>query len=167
MVKQPNKRVALEVGEPPRLGKVIFRQVILSDLELKNPLIDELIGVLRGAGFLGADEDAQLARLYFDEALVNAIRHGNKYDPSKRVTVTVSATQAKWNVLIEDEGEGFREEDVPDPDDPESLLLEGGRGILIMRSYLSRVTHYRGGSALLMEKFERRRDPMKPRTKAD
>ncbi len=158
MVKKPNKRVALEVGEPPRPGKAIFRKVISSDLELKNPLIDELIGALRGAGFLGADEDAQLARLYFDEALVNAIRHGNKYDPGKRVTVTVSATRAKWNVLIEDEGEGFREEDVPDPDDPESLLLEGGRGILIMRSYLSRVTHYRGGSALLMEKFERRRD---------
>jgi anti-sigma regulatory factor (Ser/Thr protein kinase) len=69
--------------------------------------------------------------------------------------VTVSASPAKWNVLITDEGNGFDELDVPDPDDPESLLLEGGRGILMMRSYFSRTTHYRGGSALLMEKFER------------
>ncbi len=151
------RRAVIEAGEPRCPGEVFYRNIILSDLEVKNGAIEELIAALRAEGFLADEHDALRAQLCFDESLVNAIKHGNGCDSSKRITVTASATAAKWNVLIEDEGNGFSERDVPDPDDPMSLLMEGGRGILIMRSFLSRLTHYRGGSALLMEKYQKRK----------
>lgn len=149
------RRAHLESGEPRRPGKIVFRKIMPSELNGKNHVIEEMVAALKAVGFLADENNALRARLCFDEALVNAIRHGNGYDPAKQVTVTVSATRAKWNILVEDQGNGFRESDVPDPDDPASRLMEGGRGILILRSFLSRSTHFRGGSALLMEKYER------------
>lgn len=160
MAKQSQRHVRIEPGEPPRPGKTLYHALLPSDLALKNALIEELMGALKGEGFLLDPNNDMRVRLCFDEALVNAIRHGNGCDRSRMVRVTASATAAKWNVLIEDEGEGFCEQDVPDPDDPASLLLESGRGLLIMSGFLSRCTHYCGGSALLMEKFEQRgREP--------
>ena len=50
----------------------------------------------------------------------------------------------------EDEGEGFKPSDVPDPDDPESLLLEHGRGIVLMKSIMDDVRYYRNGSCLVL-----------------
>jgi serine/threonine-protein kinase RsbW len=154
--RSKTKRADVRSLEPPRPGDLIHTESIPSDLEEKNPLIDRIVGVLLKEGFLGQEEDEMWTRLCLDEALVNAIRHGNKYDASKEVTVTVSASPAKWNVLIEDEGKGFKPTDVPDPEDPDSLLLEGGRGIVMMRSFMSRTTHYRNGAAVLLEKFQKR-----------
>src|SRR5712675_162668 len=60
-------------------------------------------------------------RLALEEALVNAIKHGNGLDPSKEVRVGCQISQEKVRIVIEDEGKGFRPEDVPDPTDDENL----------------------------------------------
>src|ERR1700749_5086575 len=60
-------------------------------------------------------------RLALEEALVNAIKHGNGLDPNKEVAVTCQISNDKVRVVIEDQGSGFRLEDVPDPTEDENL----------------------------------------------
>ena len=76
-------------------------------------------------------------RLSLEEALVNAIKHGNGLDRSKNVHVRFTVNQDHLLVEIEDEGPGFRPEDVPDPTAPENLERPCGRGLLLMRSYMT------------------------------
>lgn len=74
-----------------------------------------------------------------DEALVNALRHGNKEDSSKSVRVLFLITSDKCSFEITDEGSGFNPEDVPDPLAPENLERPCGRGILMMRHFMTAV----------------------------
>ncbi len=75
-------------------------------------------------------------RLALEEALVNAIKHGNGLDPNKEVFVICQISHDKVRVVIEDQGPGFRLEDVPDPTEDENLEKPGGRGIMLMRAFL-------------------------------
>jgi serine/threonine-protein kinase RsbW len=79
--------------------------------------------------------DCFAMKLALDEAISNAVRHGNRGNPAKLVHVRVHLD--RWRVLaeVEDEGEGFDPEDVPDPREPEALHRPGGRGLLLMRHF--------------------------------
>jgi serine/threonine-protein kinase RsbW len=91
-------------------------------------------------------------RLALEEALVNAIKHGNGLDPTKEVLVTCQISNDKVRVVIEDQGPGFRLEDVPDPTDDENLEKPGGRGIMLMRAFLSVVEYNERGNRVVLEK---------------
>jgi serine/threonine-protein kinase RsbW len=91
-------------------------------------------------------------RLALEEALVNAIKHGNGLDPNKEVQVTCQISQEKVRVVIEDEGPGFRLQDVPDPTEDENLEKPGGRGIMLMRAFLSVVEYNERGNRVVLEK---------------
>lgn len=70
------------------------------------------------------------------ELVNNAIHHGNKSDPSKKVRVTFSVSSDKIIVRIKDQGEGFNPEKLKDPLAPENLLSESGRGIFLIRALM-------------------------------
>jgi serine/threonine-protein kinase RsbW len=91
-------------------------------------------------------------RLALEEALVNAIKHGNGLDPNKHVSVVCQISQEKVRVIIEDEGAGFRLQDVPDPTDDENLEKPCGRGIMLMRAFLSVVEYNERGNRVILEK---------------
>jgi serine/threonine-protein kinase RsbW len=91
-------------------------------------------------------------RLALEEALVNAIKHGNGLDPKKEVFVTCQISQDKVRVVIEDQGPGFRVQDVPDPTEDENLEKPGGRGIMLMRAFLSVVEYNERGNRVVLEK---------------
>jgi serine/threonine-protein kinase RsbW len=91
-------------------------------------------------------------KIALEEALVNAIKHGNKLDPRKRVTIEAAITGKKAEICIEDEGPGFDRSQVPDPLAEENLEKSSGRGILLIESYMSQVTWDRGGRRLTMVK---------------
>jgi serine/threonine-protein kinase RsbW len=91
-------------------------------------------------------------RLALEEALVNAIKHGNHLDPNKVVFVRCQINQDLVRVVIEDEGAGFRLEDVPDPTEDENLEKPGGRGIMLMRAFLSVVEYNERGNRVVLEK---------------
>ena len=91
-------------------------------------------------------------RLALEEALVNAIKHGNKMDPDKVVNVKWEIDEEHVRVVIEDQGEGFLVQDVPDPTDEENLDKPGGRGIMLMRSFMSVVEYNESGNRLTLEK---------------
>lgn len=67
------------------------------------------------------------------ESVNNAIRHGNKLDPNKNVKLSLLLNENQITFLIEDEGEGFDYNDLPDPTAPENIEKPGGRGIFLMR----------------------------------
>jgi serine/threonine-protein kinase RsbW len=91
-------------------------------------------------------------RLALEEALVNAIKHGNGLDPNKHVGVACQISQEKVRIVIEDEGKGFRLQDVPDPTEDENLEKPCGRGIMLMRAFLSLVEYNELGNRVTLEK---------------
>jgi len=90
---------------------------------------------------MGLDEERIFAvRLALEEAIANAIKHGNKMDRSKKVTIRFLNEKDRLTLEVSDEGEGFDSTAVPDPTDAEHLPLPHGRGILLMRAYADEVT---------------------------
>ena len=79
--------------------------------------------------------------LVLNEAVMNAIVHGNKNDPQKHVTVTAYLNSQKMTFRIKDEGPGFDPSGLPDPLDPANLLKLGGRGVFLINQYADEV-HY-------------------------
>ena len=91
-------------------------------------------------------------QLAMEEALVNAIKHGNRMDATKKVRVRCAMSPDLLRVEVEDEGEGFDPSQVPDPTDPEQIENPHGRGILLMRTFMSRVEYNETGNRVLLEK---------------
>jgi serine/threonine-protein kinase RsbW len=89
------------------------------------------------------------------EALANAIRHGNRADPERKVRVDCTVADRTVTIWIEDEGDGFDPATIPNPTDPEQLLRPNGRGIFYMQQFMTQVEFSRaksGGTAVLMVK---------------
>ena len=87
-------------------------------------------------------------RLALEEALVNGFRHGNKGDASKSVTVRCHVDAGLMQLEVQDEGEGFNPETVPDPTAEENIEIPSGRGILLMRAYMTSVEYVPPGNCL-------------------
>lgn len=77
------------------------------------------------------------------EVVNNGIIHGNKLDPSRFVDITCIYDDDTISFGIQDEGPGFREEDLPNPLDEKNLMKEGGRGIHIVRALMDKVEFLR------------------------
>ena len=73
------------------------------------------------------------------ESVANAVKHGNKFDETKKVKVTFSDRPEGFEITVRDFGSGFSVEEIPDPTNPENLLKTNGRGILFMRSFMDEV----------------------------
>ena len=91
-------------------------------------------------------------RLAIEEALVNAIKHGNQMDRDKQVRVRYSVTPEKFTIEVTDEGSGFRPEEVPDPTAPENLERPCGRGLMLMRAYMQECTFVPPGNVCRMSR---------------
>lgn len=91
-------------------------------------------------------------RLSLEEAITNAIRHGNGNDLSKLVTVIADVSDIKIRVEVSDQGEGFIPEAVPDPTADEFIERPCGRGLMLMKAYLDYVEYSDGGRKITMER---------------
>jgi len=92
------------------------------------------------AGKAGFDEDDCLKiSMAVREAAVNAVLHGNAYDPGKKMTIAFENTGRALVITITDEGRGLDVNTIPDPTTPENLLKQSGRGIFLMRSFMDEV----------------------------
>ncbi len=100
------------------------------------------------------EEFAYWIELAISESMINAIKHGNKSDPSKTATLKLSIDGENLEIIVQDEGKGFELETVADPTEGANLFKSSGRGILIIRSFMDRVdlTKFEGGSILRMVK---------------
>jgi len=98
------------------------------------------------------EHDVFSVRLAMEEALINAIKHGNHYDPDKHVQIRCGMSGNVVRIEIEDEGKGFDLAAVPDPTDPDNLESPCGRGIMLMQSFMSRVEFNETGNRVVLEK---------------
>ena len=96
--------------------------------------------------------DVFAVHLAMEEALVNAITHGNRLDPDKRVRVSCRMSPELIRVEICDEGAGFDPTKLPNPTDPERLECPSGRGVLLMKAFMTRVEWGGSGSRVVLER---------------
>ncbi|MBV8207505.1 MAG: ATP-binding protein [Acidobacteria bacterium] len=85
------------------------------------------------------EDDRQRIALAVREAAVNAVYHGNHYDPEKEITVTFESGESGLIVTVRDQGTGMVPDEVPDPLAPENLLRGSGRGVFLMRAFMDEV----------------------------
>jgi serine/threonine-protein kinase RsbW len=90
--------------------------------------------------------------LAMEEAVVNAIKHGNQDDASKFVDVVIRLNKEEVHLQVTDQGDGFVPSEVPDPTDDENLDLPSGRGLMLMRSFMNLVEYNDKGNSVRMEK---------------
>jgi len=97
----------------------------------------------RLAAEAGLDEDERFhVTMAVREAVVNAVLHGNEYDPAKKIEVSLENTGAALIFVISDQGRGLDPDTLPDPLAEENLLRGTGRGIFLIRSFMDEV-HFR------------------------
>ena len=122
-----------------------FRDINLVEIRFNSSLaILDLIQPITNkvCDQLGFDEDSRYwIWLATQEALNNAIKHGNKMDDTKKVDFCIQVEDDEFRIIIRDEGEGFDYSKVPDPTKPENLLKTSGRGIFYMRSFMDHVEY--------------------------
>ena len=95
-------------------------------------------------------------RLAVEEAIINAIKHGNQMDRSKKIKIAFHVHADHFEVVVADEGCGFDPEDVPDPTAPENLERCCGRGLMLMRHYMSEVSYSHCGNSVRMKKVRKK-----------
>ena len=97
--------------------------------------------------------EARTLQTRIEEALVNAIKHGNQLDPDKYVEVSFQVTCERFDIRIVDEGPGFNPEDVPDPTAIENIERPCGRGLLLIRGFMDEVKYHGRGNIVTMIKL--------------
>lgn len=117
----------------------------------------EIIDAIEQQGY--KREAVFAVRLALDEAMVNAVKHGNKSDPDKVVQVEFTLDDDSIVIQIEDQGQGFVPEELPDPTAEENRSRPNGRGVMLMRAYMTEVDFNERGNRVILTK---RRDCQRP-----
>jgi serine/threonine-protein kinase RsbW len=118
----------------------------LEEMETVHQLVQQAI-----TEYKLTDDLAHWIELTISESMINAIQHGNKADPAKKATLKISSNGESIEIIVEDQGSGFKMDKVADPTDTANLLKPSGRGILIIRSFMDEVdlTEREGGGCRL------------------
>lgn len=130
-----NSQAELHIPSEPGAGKQAVDQ-LLSHLQNNQWVEHDIFGV----------------HLAVEEALVNAIKHGNQNDQTKQVHIVYKMSDDAVRIEITDEGPGFDPSEVPDPTDDDNLEVPSGRGLMLMRSFMSLVEFNERGNGVIMEK---------------
>ena len=156
--EQPTQLEALALDKPKDsdLGSVLpflkeriaFRMP--SDVKYLDGVLDYLSERMVKMGIVGAEDSEVLIAL--DEAIVNAIKHGNKCDPRKAVRIVAELSAWGARFTIKDQGPGFARDEVPDPTDPSRLLEPSGRGLLLINHIMDEVCYNKCGNQIQMFK---------------
>jgi serine/threonine-protein kinase RsbW len=127
-----------------------FRVTIPSEYGAGRDVQERILRDVEQSGF--STDNAFAIRIALEEAMVNAIKHGNRMDRTKKVHVEARVTPKRAEITIEDEGAGFDRGAIPDPTDESNLDKPSGRGILLIEAYMDGVEWSRGGRRLRMVK---------------
>ena len=111
------------------------------NIELVQVLLEDSLRRLQ------LDEDTRYwIGIAIREAVANAIKHGNREDPEKRVTVDMRVLEEVLTISVQDEGAGFEPKEVADPLAPDNLLKPDGRGIFYMKRFMDEIDYSFGPS---------------------
>ena len=130
----------------PRTG----RAELLHQREQIDGIIRQVLEAMAGQGYVEASKFA--VRLAMEEAISNAFRHGHRGLPqSAPVSVEWSVDADSLRIVVRDRGPGFDPGAVPDPTLEENLEMPSGRGLMLMRAYMSVIEFAKGGTEVIME----------------
>ncbi|MDQ3472971.1 MAG: ATP-binding protein [Acidobacteriota bacterium] len=121
-----------------------------SDLSLMNGVLQYLLERVAKRGLITPERSNLFIAL--DEAFVNAVKHGNKNDPTKLVRIAAELSPREASFTVEDEGEGFNVQEIPDPCDPANLFKSSGRGVLLIYNIMDEVEYNAQGNRVKMVK---------------
>jgi serine/threonine-protein kinase RsbW len=126
------------------------RLTIPSDPDSARSFQEELEKQLRNSPC--QEHDLFSIKLALEEALVNAIKHGNQCDRNKKVEIAYSLLPDRFEIKITDEGEGFDPAEVPDPTAIENLERPCGRGLMLIKHYMTEVRYNERGNSVVLSK---------------
>lgn len=121
------------VSEDERREKRV-EMMFASTLDSVDQAEEQAVRFAEEAGF--NEEDLQKVGMAVRESMVNAVLHGNQYDPEKQAAMRLELDRGKLVITITDQGNGFEEDRVPDPLSQENLLRQSGRGIFLIRAFM-------------------------------
>lgn len=121
-----------------------------SVISLMHDILDYLMKRVEKVGVVNPETSNLFVAL--DEAFVNAVKHGNKFDANKLVRITADVSPEEARFTIEDEGDGFNIAEIPDPLDPQNLFKASGRGVLFIYNIMDEVKYNERGNRLTMIK---------------
>ncbi len=130
------------------LEKIEFE--LPSSIALMHTVLDYLMKRVEKLGVIKSEQSNLFVAL--DEAFVNAVKHGNKFDAAKLIRISAEVSKREARFVIEDEGEGFDVNSIPDPLDPQNLFKASGRGVLFIYNIMDEVKYNDRGNRLTMVK---------------
>lgn len=107
-----------------------------------------------------SDDDIFAIHLAIEEAVVNAVKHGNKRDPSRNVIIEYNLSPEKVEICVTDQGRGFDPDKLEDPRIGDNIYKTNGRGVLLIRSYMDSVEYNNVGNSVRMIKFNSKYAPV-------
>lgn len=128
--------------------------LVASELQDIDGVCSVILREMDRHGF--TDKSIKQFKICVFEMMTNAILHGNRSDPQKKVLVFYKVTRSEAVISIVDEGEGFKYNDLPDPLSQENRMLDHGRGIFLVRHYLDEVAFNTAGNRILGRKKQER-----------
>jgi len=131
--------------------------ILPNDLAEVRRVQDDIESALQANRF--GDSDVFAIKLAVEEALVNAIKHGNQLDPEKKVRVGYAVNDDRFDITITDEGPGFNPADVPDPLDEINIERNCGRGVFLIKSFMTSVEYHGCGNTVAMSKVKSPDEP--------
>jgi serine/threonine-protein kinase RsbW len=155
-----NKEIATAIPNVPqfkrhpdlmRRGQARLDFVIPSDLSYVLGVNHEVSLLLKEFGFPPQDVRVNIP-LACDEAITNAIVHGNKRDPEKKVNVQIYVSFSRFRIRVRDQGEGFEAAGVEDPRSGDNVMKSGGRGVYLIKNIMDVVEYKDDGRVLELEK---------------
>src|SRR3989339_513107 len=128
---------------------------IPSTSDAASSVISKVLSALEKGCF--EQDDIFAVHLALEEALVNAINHGNRMDSQKKVVIGYSVGQDMAEISVADQGNGFDPRHVPDPRCGENLYKAGGRGLFLIQSYMDEVDFNEKGNCIRMVKRRKKK----------
>jgi Histidine kinase-like ATPase domain len=126
----------------------IFRGEMPSNLDRRMAMVEDVLARLEAAG---CKPDPFFDQLVLDEAIANAILHGNHEDPAKKVTVRAFRKADRWGVEVRNQGEGFSwQEQLDLATEPGSITGPSGRGLAMIRASGAELYFLDGGRCVVI-----------------
>ena len=128
-----------------------FREIVPSRLDLVDEAIDRIMETVRAMPC--AQENLEEVNLALTEAMSNAVIHGNRGNPNKRVVICGACEgHEKLLLVVTDEGEGFDPAKIPDPTVAENIFASHGRGIFLINQLMDQAEFRKGGRQVVLRK---------------
>lgn len=125
------------------------KKIVLKSTFDEVERLEKYVNELQQWAEFDQDDQARIM-LTLSEAATNAIVHGNKQNPDKKVTIVGQLNDRKLTISVQDEGDGFDPNSIPDPLKEENLLNIGGRGVYLIEEYADDLQFEENGTKLKM-----------------